>query len=45
MVNFICMGLLDLWGARTDNNKMKKIMPTVGFESGTFRLRSERAKR
>ena len=38
MVDFICMGLLDLWGARTENS-------TVGFEPGTFRLRSEGAKR
>ena len=40
--DFICMGLLDLFGMRTENHK--KIHPTVGFEPGTFRLRNERAK-
>ena len=39
------MGLLDLWGAQTENNKIKKFMPTVGFEPGTLCIRSERAKR
>ena len=37
MVAFICIGLLDLWGAQTENYKMKKFLPTVGFEPGTFR--------
>ena len=27
MVDFICMGLLDLWWARTDNYKMKNYCP------------------
>ena len=27
MVDFICMGLLDLWGARTENYKMKHFCP------------------
>ena len=27
MVDFICMGLLDLWGARTENYKMKNSCP------------------
>ena len=27
MVGFICMGFLDLWGARTENNKMKNSCP------------------
>ena len=41
MVYFICMGLLDLWGAQAENYKYKwKYMPTVGFEPGTFRLGS-----
>ena len=25
MVDFICIGLLDLWGARTENYKMKSL--------------------
>ena len=25
MVDFICMGLVDLWGAQTENNNKKKI--------------------
>ena len=44
-VDFIYMGLLDLWGARAGNNKIKNSLPIVGFEPGTFRLRCERAKR
>ena len=39
MVDFICIGLLDLWGERTEN-----ILPKVGYEPDTFRLRSELAK-
>ena len=27
MVDFICMGLLDLFGTRTENNKMKSACP------------------
>ena len=41
MVDFICMGLLDLFGTRTENYKIKKLLLKVGFEPGTFRLRSE----
>ena len=37
MVDFICMWLLDLRGARTENYKMKFFLPTEGFEPGTFR--------
>ena len=44
MVEFICMGLLNLWWTRTENYKMKNSCP-VGFELGTFRFQSERAKR
>ena len=40
MVGFICMGLIDLRGAQTENYKMKN-----PCQPGTFRLRSERAKR
>ena len=44
--DFICKGLLDMSEARTENNKMKKkILPTVEFEAGIFRLRSNLAKR
>ena len=43
IVDFIGMGLLDPWGERTKNYKMKILAyVTVGF--GTFRLRSEHAK-
>ena len=41
MVDFIRIGLLQLWG-RTLNTKCK-LLSTVGFEPGIFRLRSERA--
>ena len=41
MVDFICMSLLDA------NRELQNetFLPTVGFEPGTFRIRSERAKR
>ena len=45
MADFICMWLLNLWGAQTENHKMKKFLLTVRFERGTFHLRSEVAKR
>ena len=38
MVDFIRMGLLELCGSQN-----VKLLPTVGFESGTSRLLSERA--
>ena len=44
MVDFICMGLLDMWWSRIDNYKMKKIAHS-GIRTGTFRLRHERSKR
>ena len=40
MVDFICMGLLDLFGTRTENYN-ENFLPTVEFEPGTFRLRGE----
>ena len=43
MVDFICMGLLDLWERR--ELQSEKFLSTVGFEPRTFRLQSERAKR
>ena len=44
IVDFICMGLLDLWWTQTEKITKWKCLPKVGFEHGTFRLRSERAK-
>ena len=34
MVDFICMGLLDLWGAQTENYKMKNSCPKWDSNSG-----------
>ena len=35
MVNFIHMGLLELWGSRVDRElQNEKFLPTVGFEPG-----------
>ena len=36
MVDFICMGLLDLWGAQTDNFKMKKSCTKWDSKPGPF---------
>ena len=36
MVDFICMGLLDLWGARTENNKMEISCPQLDSNPGPF---------
>ena len=41
MVDFICKGYLVR--KSSENYKMKKFLPTVGFEPGAFRLWSERA--
>ena len=35
MVDFICMGLLKLQGAKTDNYKMQKFLPKAGLELTT----------
>ena len=44
MVDFICMGLLELCGSRVERELQNvKFLPTVGFEPGTSRLLSERA--
>ena len=44
MVDFIRIGLLELWGSRVESELQNlKFLPTVGFEPGTFHLRSERA--
>ena len=47
MVDFICKGLLELWGTRVERKlQNEKFLPTVGFELGIFRLRAEQcAKR
>ena len=40
MVDFICMGLLEMWAAQTEyilHNE--KVLHTLGFKHGTFRLR------
>ena len=39
MIDFICKGYLELSGTQVK----RKFLPTVGFEPGTFRLRSEGA--
>ena len=44
MVDFICMGLLDLWWAWTENYNLK-ILAHSWIRTWTFRLWSERAKR
>ena len=38
VVNFISMGLLDMWGVRIEYYKMKNHCPqSVGLQPGTFR--------
>ena len=39
MVDFICMDLLDLCEERNRELQNEKLMPTLGFEHGTFRIR------
>ena len=41
MVDFICMDLLEVGEKRELQNE--KFLSTVGFEPGTFHLRSKRA--
>ena len=36
MVDFICMGLLDLWGARTENYNMKNSCPQWDSNPGPY---------
>ena len=36
MVDFISMGLLDMWGSRTDNYKMKNSCPHWDLNQGSF---------
>ena len=36
MVDFISMGLLDMWGSRTDNYKMKNSCPYWDLNQGSF---------
>ena len=44
MVDFICKGYLELSGTRVERElQNEKVLPTVGFEPGTLRLRSEGA--
>ena len=44
MVDFICIGLLELCGSRVERELQNvKFLPIVGFEPGTSRLPSERA--
>ena len=44
MFDFISMGLLELCGSRVERELQNvKFLPTVGFETGTSRLLSERA--
>ena len=44
MVDFICMGLLELCRSRVEREFQNvKFLPSVGFEPGTSRLLSERA--
>ena len=44
MVDFICMGLLELCGSRVERGLQNlKFLHTVRFEPGTSRLLSERA--
>ena len=43
IVDFIRMGLLELYGSRVERQLQNvNFLPTVGFEPGTSRLRSER---
>ena len=42
MVDFICKGYLELSETRVERElQNEKFLPTIGFEPGTFRLRSE----
>ena len=42
MVDFICKGFLELIGTKVERElQNQKFLPTVGFEPGTFRLRSK----
>ena len=44
MVDFICIGFLELQGTQSKLElQNKKSLSTVGFEPGTFHLRSRRA--
>ena len=44
MVDFIRSGVLELWGSRVERELQNvKFLPLLGFESGTFRIQSERA--
>ena len=44
MVDFIRMGLLELWGSRIERELQNvKFLPTVGFQAGAFRFWSEHA--
>ena len=44
MVDFIRIGPLELWGSWVEHELQNvEFLPTVGFEPGTFLLRSERA--
>ena len=36
MADFVCMGLLDLWGARTENYKTKNSCPQLDSNPGPF---------
>ena len=39
MVDFICMGFLELWRSWVEHELQNvEFLPTVGFEPGTFRL-------
>ena len=43
MVNFICKGLLELWGTRVEREiQNEKFMPTGRFEPSIFSLQSDR---
>ena len=44
IVDTICMGLLELWGAQAGMTKFKNFLPTAEFESLIFPLRSDRDK-
>ena len=41
MVDFICLCLLELQGTHSKKYEIKKILPTVGLESGTFRFNTK----
>ena len=44
MVDFICKGYLELLGTRVERELQNEtFLPTVGFEPGTLRIRSEDA--